>query len=376
MRPVSVIILHREAGASAGPLERALATARRALAERHARAFGEAGARRVRVVSGPPDDLSFGARLQGLRRGQGGAVVLGSGSIPLARVRDLQAFVEAAANSGHIALANNSYSADVVAIARLDRLPALPDLPADNALPRWLAETAGWQVSDLRQRWRLQVDLDSPLDLLLTGVDATALAGRRAEVTDRLAAVREALAHRRREVVVAGRTSASALAWLERHAASRIRALVEERGLRASSPLALAVEPTVGKAHDGPERAPADATAEAIAGALRRPRSILGLVLDRTGPEGLGDLLTELGDAALVDTRVLLAHRLGPDERGWPAEEDRFASDLLDANSVVDPWLRALTASARDARIPVVLGGHSLVGPGVRLVVRGPVRGR
>ena len=81
-------------------------------------------------------------------------------------------------------------------------------------------------------------------------------------------------------------------------------------------------------------------------------------------------MLGELGDAALVDSRVLLAHRLGPDERAWPAAEDRFASDLLLPDRIKDPWLRALTASARDAAIPILLGGHTLVGPGVRLALR------
>jgi hypothetical protein len=57
------------------------------------------------------------------------------------------------------------------------------------------------------------------------------------------------------------------------------------------------------------------------------------------------------------------------DERRWPAAEDRFASDLLLPGEVRDPWLRDLTASAADASIPILLGGHSLVGPGVRLVL-------
>jgi hypothetical protein len=143
--------------------------------------------------------------------------------------------------------------------------------------------------------------------------------------------------------MVAGRTSAGTLRWLERNTASRTRALVEERGLRAIGLLGVATN--------------------------RPPRSSLGLVLDDRGPEALGPILAELGDAALLDTRVLLAHRLGADEAGWPPPEDRYASDLLLAEQVRDPWLRALTASARDSAIPALLGGHTLVGPGVRLVL-------
>jgi hypothetical protein len=96
---------------------------------------------------------------------------------------------------------------------------------------------------------------------------------------------------------------------------------------------------------------------------------VLGLLLDRDGPGSLGGHLARLGDAAIVDTRVLLAHRLGADEAPWPAPEDRFASDFLAPDRIADPWLRELTASALDAPVPVLLGGHSVVGPGLRFVV-------
>jgi hypothetical protein len=168
-------------------------------------------------------------------------------------------------------------------------------------------------------------------------------------VRERVVAIAERLGDRRAEVLIAGRTSATSLRWLERRTPARIRAFVEERGLRASSRLALATE--------GGDRRPA-----------RGPRSVLGALLDTRGPEAIGSILAELSDAAIVDGRVLLAHRLGADERCWPAPEDRFASDLLLPERIADPWLRSLTEAARDAPIPIVLGGHSLVGPGIRLV--------
>jgi hypothetical protein len=239
-----------------------------------------------------------------------------------------------------------------VAIARVETLPAIPDLPGDNALPRWLEEVAGYQVDDLRRRWRLAIDIDGPLDLVLVG------AGVGSESTDlsllgsRIDALRGVAADPRAELLVSGRTSSGTLAWLERHTAARTRAWIEERGLRAASRLAQG-EVTAAPRPDRP------------------PGSILGLLLDHDGPGSLGDHLARFADAAIVDSRVLLAHRVGAEEAGWPVAEDRFASDLLLAERIADPWLRELTASAAAAPIPVLLGGHTLVGPGVRLVVAG-----
>ena len=101
----------------------------------------------------------------------------------------------------------------------------------------------------------------------------------------------------------------------------------------------------------------------------RPPASLLGKLLDRAGADSLGGILARLGDAAVVDTRVLMAHRFGADEAAWPCAEDRFASDLLLPGQIRDGWLRDLTEGAIAASIPVLLGGHSLVGPGARLVL-------
>jgi len=348
VQPVAVRILHPIAGRSAGPLERALADARLRSAERVRDRFGAAGAADVDVVAGQPDGRSFGARLRDIAGevhsslgAAAGLVVLGSGSVPLATVADARAFVVAAAAADRRVLANNAYSADVVAVSQAENLAAVPDLPGDNSLPRWLADEAGYEVSDLRRRWRLAVDLDSPLDLLLVGRPASGIDGSAVEA--RLRSIRTVASDPRAELVVAGRTSAATLRWLERSTASRTRALVEERGLRAG---------------------------RAATWLRRPPRATLGLLLDERGPGALGTLLQELGDAALIDSRVLLAHRLGPDEARWPPAEDRFAADLLLVDGIRDPWLRELTRSARDARIPVLLGGHTLVGPGVPLALR------
>ena len=188
-------------------------------------------------------------------------------------------------------------------------------------------------VADLRSRWRLGVDIDTPLDLLILAAGG------------------------------AGRVSATTLRWLENGVACRVRALVEERGLRAASRLAQS-----------------GATTDS-----RPPRSVLGELLDRDGPESLACTVATLADAAVIDTRVLLAHRHGADESAWPPAEDRFASDLLLPASIADPWLRALTASAAGPSSisapgiavatfpsdrPILLGGHTLVNGGLRLLAQ------
>jgi hypothetical protein len=362
VRPVLVLIFHATAPTGAGPLVRALAEARGALADRQRKAFLAAGADAAEVVAGPPDGLSFGERLgvalkawAGAARGSG-VIVLGSGSIPLARAADLRRFVEVAAGPGGHALANNRYSADVVAISRAADLAGLPPLPADNALPRWLEERAGVTVTDLRSRWRLGVDVDTPLDLIVLRDPAAGdLRAAAPLIGERLAALADVMSNRRAELLIAGRVSTTTLRWLERGVACRVRALVEERGLRAAT-----------------ELAQSGATVNA-----RPARSVLGELLDRDGPESLARTVARLADAAVIDTRVLLAHRHGADDGATASvatasvdAEDRFASDLLLPASVADPWLRALTVSAATTSHdrPILLGGHTLVNGGLRLL--------
>jgi hypothetical protein len=332
-----------------------------ALARIQAPRFRTAHAAEVRIIADGGPAMPFGRRLERAidelpaDRRSGGIVVLGSGAIPLAVARDLATFVDAATAAPSTALANNRYSGDVVAIPAAASLPRPIELEADNGLPRWLEKCARRDVRDLRERWRLQVDLDSPLDLVLAAGARNLPAGLRDLARKRLAApsaapLREAVAGVSRvigdpheELVVAGRTSAATLRWLEVHASCRVRALVEERGLRA---------------------------AEGTIPGQRPPRSVLGRLLDQDGPGSLAARLGELGDAAIVDTRVMLAHRFGSDEGAWPPQEDRFASDLLEPGAIRNPWLQALTESAVGSRsaLPILLGGHSLVGPGLRLL--------
>ena len=84
--------------------------------------------------------------------------------------------------------------------------------------------------------------------------------------------------------------------------------------------------------------------------------SILGSLIELKGLDSFFDMLADHCQAALIDNRVLLAHR-----GKWPSEQDRFASDLGLTDKISDPWLRKLTIAARDVPIPVTMGGHGLL---------------
>ena len=102
--------------------------------------------------------------------GDGGLIVLGTGAVLLGNASDRRDLVDAAAADRPQALTNNRYSADAIAVAQARRaLANVPDLPTDNALPRWLEEHAGVPVDDRRGRTDLGIDIDGPLDLVLLG---------------------------------------------------------------------------------------------------------------------------------------------------------------------------------------------------------------
>lgn len=368
--PVDVLLFHDPPRGADPPLTRLLADVRTRLVQHQSELFRRAGASRVLVVPGrassaPTDTASsFGEHLRDLVIDERieRLIVLGSGAVPRLGLRDARTLVDAAQAPGRRALTNNRYSSDVCAISDTAPLHELPPLPSDNALPRWLEELAGFAVTELPGRDRLALDLDSPLDVGLWALASDAPAWARSLASEHALHVPRAdelhaLARDpRRELLVFGRSGSRTMHWLERNVRCRVRFLAEERGLRASSPLAIG---------DGPS---------AWGEPRRPPRATLGRLIEERGHASLESIVAELADGAILDTRVLMADRLGADEDAWPRPEDRFASDLLRADIVDDPWLQAITDAAAEARIPIALGAHTLVGPGIPLLLRGARR--
>lgn len=357
MTAPAVLIFHRPAADGEPALVRWLAEVREALARRQSVLFERSGARGATWVTEWHEGRTFGEVLAQLAPPRGGAIVFGSGAVPRLNAGDTRRLVEAAASGKPKALTNNRYSSDILALGRAAVLRDLPALPSDNALPRWLEERAGFTVADLPGRERLALDLDTPLDVCLATLAPGAAAWLGRTVADagmeipRQADLRTLATNPHAELLVFGRAGSTTLAWLERNVRCRVRFLAEERGLRASSPLAIAG--TTSRTRRG-------------------PRATLSMLLAERGPSAFAEIVANLADGALIDSRVLLAARLGVDESHWPSAADRFNSDLHRAPEIADAWLRDLTASAAAATQPIVLGGHSLVGPGVRLVLGRP----
>lgn len=263
-------------------------------------------------------------------------------------------------------VANSRFSADAFVVAGdLDRaLAALEACPTDNAAPRRLEE-AGFGVRDLGGTGWVRFDVDTTLDLALLRLatrlegmrlidgsvrgylEMARLPGDRALEVLHLEALGEVLRDRRAELVVAGRVAGVTFAELETEAACRVRAFVEERGMRS---------------------------ARADGGV---PRSVLATLMARSSPAALIAELTRLGDAVVLDTRVLMAAVVGSAEaHDWPPDEERFSSDFGDARRIATPWLRELTETAAASSVPVLFGGHALVSDGLRLILRAAWQGR
>lgn len=263
-------------------------------------------------------------------------------------------------------VANNRFSADAFVVAGdLPRaLATLERCETDNAAPRRLEED-GFAWRDLGATPWARFDVDTTLDLALLRL-ATRLDGMRRPAESvrghlemaRLPGERslqvpwldrfgEVVRDRRAELVVAGRVPVSTWRELETETACRVRGFVEERGMRS---------------------APAGA---------RAPRSMLASFMARTSPSELVAELSRMGDAVVLDTRVLMASVAGSaDAGGWPPEEERFASDFGDAARIETPWLRELTEAAAAAPVPFIRGGHALVSDGLQLMVAAAWQGR
>lgn len=261
------------------------------------------------------------------------------GALPFITPADLAAIADQLCAADALVITNNLFSADLIGVTparALDRIP----LPAiDNPLARLLQQEAGLPVCLLERNATTQFDLDTPTDLIVMQVhggvgDRTAAYLESIRLDD--STVRRAMrpfTQLGKEVIVAGRVSSATWERLEKATLARVRVFSEERGMKADS-------------------------------RIQDARSLLGFYVEALGPEALFAALGRLADSAFLDSRVLFAH-LGL----TLSTEDRFQSDLGNWELICDPLAARITRAAREAPLPVVLGGHSLVSGGLWALV-------
>jgi hypothetical protein len=261
---------------------------------------------------------------------------MGGGSVPLFGADEFADVASRLATGG--AVTNNAFSSDLVAFPVSERtLAIIEGVERDNGLARALKEDAGLDLQALDRTLATQFDIDTPTDLCVLAL--TGYGGPRLKACvrsldldlSRYRAVLPLFIDQTKQLLVAGRVGTHAWSYLERETACRVRLFAEERGMEAD-----------GRASDG------------------SARSLLGYHLEAVGLERFFETLAELGDAAFIDTRVLLAHK-----RIDASREDRFLSDLGRWQDIREPFQRDFTRAALAAPVPVLLGGHSLMSGGL-----------
>ena len=357
-------------GQSFGTHAAIAADAKRMLAADLSRRLGRAGAAVAALPSAPSDGFHWGrwfaaGARAALERAAGSVDAIGyvaAGALSL--VGDDALDVLLSPIHGEV-VANNRFSADAFVVAGDvgSAIAALEACESDNGAPRRLSE-AGFAWRDLGGTAWARFDVDTTLDLALLRLAGRLEGSRPIETSLRgflemvrlpggaglevphLERLGDVIRDREAELVVAGRVPGATTAELETETACRVRAFVEERGMRSAR-------------------------------RSTRPRSLLAAFMERTSPAELIAELSRLGDAVVLDTRVLMAALAGSsDAVAWPPEEERLASDFGDAGRVATPWLRELTEAAAHAPVPVLCGGHALISDGLRIIVRAAWQGR
>ena len=270
----------------------------------------------------------------------------GGGSAPLvdAQMLGMLGGLLLAAGSAKIpaqvALTNNRHSSDWVCFTEAHQvLPLIRQSNRDNSLAWSLQETGEYEIRVMSGiRPSTSMDLDTPTDLAIIRAHPECPPHLQAVTShpslDRIPVqpIVDTLRREGSQVIMIGRVSP--LAWQAVNKVTRcwLRVFAEERGMVGSERL---------------ERG--------------EVRSLLGLILKDRGAVGFFAALADMGDAVIMDNRVLFADHYS----GMPSAADRFASDMYDVDAITDPWLREFTQAALASPIPVLMGGHTVVAGGL-----------
>jgi hypothetical protein len=298
---------------------------------------------RIEWSAGSGHNFHFGQQLKDVinRYNFKRILYMAGGSAPLISRNDIKDILDKLCDTEDIVMMNNVQSADIVAFAPGSAINHIELPPNDNSLG-YLLKEYGLHREFIPNVSRMNFDLDTPTDILVLHLHPEAGPRTRAavqnlnwqEAAQRIALAREILFQPMAEVVLAGRVGPTVVSFLNMNFKCRVRAFSEERGMKA-----------LGRDTDG------------------KARSLLGYMIEEVGAKRFFEILSSFADVAFMDTRVIFAHMKEPID-----EWDRYNSDLGLWEKVRNPRVREFTKYAVTSKIPVVLGGHSLVSGGLWLL--------
>ncbi len=268
-----------------------------------------------------------------------GILYCSGAALPLITADEIQWVLHELENSPPRVVVNNLQSVDLVAWSPANYIQRISPPENDNFLG-WLLREAGMERSLIPNSAAIHFDLDTPTDYLVLALSGRGGPRTRAAVKaiswpqERLRQAADVLAGELPEVAVIGRVGTPIIEHINRHLRVRLRVTSEERGMKA---LGREAQGTV--------------------------VSLVADLIDDLGPKRFFERLDGVCAAVFFDTRAVFANR-GRRVSEW----DRFHSDLGMIDQIRDPWVRSFTEAAVTSRIPVVLGGHSIVSGGLWLL--------
>jgi CTP:molybdopterin cytidylyltransferase MocA len=284
------------------------------------------------------EPFHYGRSLQHVVRkiGADGVLYCSGAALPLISPAEIQWVLEAMEQHPPCVVVNNLQSVDLVAWNPAHYIERIDPPDSDNFLG-WLLREQGMERILIPNSAGIHFDLDTPTDFLILALSGQGGPRTRAALkalnwpNNRLLEAADILATDLPEVAVIGRVGTPILDHFNRYLRVRLRVFSEERGMKA----------------------------------LRRQEqgkvvSFMADLVAELGPRQFFAMLEKICSTVFFDTRVLFANR-GRDVHDW----DRFHSDLGELDQIEDPFVREFTAAAFDCKIPVVLGGHSVVSGGL-----------
>lgn len=283
----------------------------------------------------------FGRTLQRIvaELGAEGVLYCSGAALPLISPGEIQWVLEAMASQPPCVVVNNLQSVDLLAWNPAHYIQRIEPPEHDNFLG-WLLREQGMERILIPNSAGIHFDLDTPTDFQILalsdqgGPRAREALGRLTWSSERLTRAAALLAQDLPEVALIGRVGTPIMDHINKYLRVRLRVFSEERGMKA-----------LRREEEG------------------RVVSVMADMIDELGPHRFFRYLESICSGVFFDTRVVFANR-GRKVTDW----DRYHSDLGMVDQIRDPWVRTFTEAALACKIPVVLGGHSVVAGGLWLL--------